>query len=171
MQQMNDLNPYEIPGFLNNDPRISLENANEKNDLTITLIQMNNCPFDDQGSHIDMDGEEVNGGKNTKFFKIDLEAEAKFQLDLNDWVKLKSFQIGHRFKKGEWEDYFVAGMKQSNKYCVFAFKDHYVNRACIRKRKVLMNTLSAASSMGDSEEKIFTAKGKFRVFYYSSHSL
>lgn len=150
------MNQYAIGEFVNNQAANNLGNAYHKNDSTLTLIQMNNISFDDQDSDIE---KFVERGKNEHFFKKDLATEAKFQLDVNDWSKLKSLQLGHRFQKGEWEDYFVAGMKQSNRYCVFAFKDHYVNRTCVRKRKASMNTLNGANDMNESEEKLFTAKG------------
>ena len=70
-----------------------------------------------------------------KYFEIDLPSDATFNITKEDWNKLKSIQKGHRFLRGEWEDYFIMGMKESNKYCVFAFKDHYVNQSCIRSRR------------------------------------
>ena len=79
-----------------------------------------------------------------KYFEIDLPSDATFKITKDDWTKLKSIQKGHRFLRGEWEDYFIMGMKESNKYCVFAFKDHYVNQSCIRSRR---------------ESKFFSANG------------
>jgi hypothetical protein len=70
-----------------------------------------------------------------KYFEIDLPSESSFFITKDDWKKLKSIQKGHRFLRGEWEDYFIMGMKESNKYCVFAFKDHYVHQSCIRSRR------------------------------------
>lgn len=88
------------------------------------------------------------------YFEIELPSEATFQLNPIDWNRLKLLQNGHRIARGEWEDYFVVGMKQSNKYCVFAFKDHYVNHANFRMRNAKMNTDTEASS-----KKLFSANG------------
>jgi hypothetical protein len=151
-------------------------NLNDKNQTMITLIQMNNnsildenlthsaSSFISEEEDDDDQEEEISQEKMGKFFKTNLDTEAKFQLDSNDWAKLKSLQMGHRFQKGEWEDYFVAGMKQSNKYCVFAFKDHYVNQVKMRKRKTLMDIVDTGTSDEGREgcgggEKIFTARG------------
>ena len=99
-----------------------------------------------------------------EYFKANLTHEAKFQLSPEDWTHLKTLQRGHRFQRGEWEDYFVTGMKLSNKHCVFAFKDHYVNQTCIRQRQASMDTPSnhqkAAKSKLDSQvTKVFSAQG------------
>jgi hypothetical protein len=42
-------------------------------------------------------------------------------------------------------------MKESNKYCVFAFKDHYVNQACERARKAKMD--DSITSTVDNKNK------------------
>lgn len=70
------------------------------------------------------------------YFEIELPEKAEFILDRQDWLKLKTIQNGHRYQRGEWEDFFVLGMKESNKYCVFAFKDHYVNESAVRNCKI-----------------------------------
>ena len=80
-------------------------------------------------------GDNNNDTTSKKYFETDLPVEASFNISKDDWSKLKSIQKGHRFLRGEWEDYFIMGMKESNKYCVFAFKDHYVNQSCIRSRR------------------------------------
>jgi hypothetical protein len=51
-------------------------------------------------------------------------------------------------------------MKESNKYCVFAFKDHYVNQSCIRKHKAKMS--KGRNVMGSDlidGGKLFSASG------------
>ena len=96
-------------------------------------------------------------GEN-KYFEIDLPKEAMFEMCASDWERLKTFQRGHRFQPGQWEDLFVVGMKQSNKYCVFAFRDHYVNKSCVRNRRTCL-TKSAESATDSDLRKIFSAKG------------
>ncbi len=57
-------------------------------------------------------------------------------------------------------------MKESNKYCVFAFKDHYVNQTSVRRRKANMNKVTKGSICADSPvlaelkgKKLFSANG------------
>jgi hypothetical protein len=101
---------------------------------------------------------EIDGYNDKKeFFETNLASEATFQINSDDWIKLKSFQKGHRFMKGEWEDYFVYGMKESNKFCVFAFKDHYVNQASVRPALKPSKLLTANS--GSSKKNLFSAQG------------
>lgn len=107
--------------------------------------------------------------KNNRYFEAKIPSQASFELSINDWEKLKLLQRGHRFKRGEWEDYFVKGMKDSNKYCVFAFKDHYVNHSSIRQSRASMTrggfcgTSSSSSSSNDlikiDGKKNFSANG------------
>lgn len=96
------------------------------------------------------------------YFEIDIPEEAKFDINESDWSKLKSVQKGHRFQRGEWEDYFVSGLKQSNKYCVFAFKDHYVNQSNVRNRNAKMQdggrAITSKKTLSD-DKKIFSATG------------
>lgn len=101
-----------------------------------------------------------------KYFQARVPEVATFQLSQEDWSKLQTLQKGHRFLRGEWEDYFVLGMKESNKYCVFAFKDHYVNQSYVRKRKTSMNQkprgIICANSPTQAEltgKKLFSATG------------
>ncbi len=106
-----------------------------------------------------------NSSDKKQFFEAEIPNEARFQLNADDWMKLKSYQKGHRFMKGEWEDYFVIGMKDSNKYCVFAFKDHYVNQASIRAREAKMtdgaggNHSASNYKKSAKNKKIFSAQG------------
>lgn len=99
------------------------------------------------------------------YFEADPPVEASFQINTDDWIKLKSMQKGHRFLRGEWEDYFVIGMKESNKYCVFAFKDHYVNQTNFRMRKAKMevggDSIVSTSSKNSNlkGKKLFSANG------------
>ncbi|RNA26603.1 sentrin-specific protease 1-like [Brachionus plicatilis] len=101
-----------------------------------------------------------NLSQDKNFFEISIPNEAEFHLNETDWSKLKTIQRRHRFQRGEWEDFFVAGLKQSNKYCVFAFKDHYVNQANVRKRHAKMQDGQVMSTkMSSSDKKLFSASG------------
>ena len=61
------------------------------------------------------------------------------------------------------EDYFVHGMKESNKYCCFAFKDHYVNHDPLRNRDARIddskNYADKKKSISLSNKKLFSANG------------
>ncbi len=97
-----------------------------------------------------------------RYFETNIPSVCTFQLSLEEWEKLTVLQNGHRFLRGEWEDYFVLGMKKSNKYCVFAFKDHYVNQSLIRKRRTSMNHVAKGKHSFDTAlvgKKIFSASG------------
>lgn len=103
-----------------------------------------------------------NSCQEKDFFEIIIPNEAKFELSESDWQKLKTSQKGHRFQRGEWEDYFVTGLKQSNKYCVFAFKDHYVNQSNVRRRYAKMQDgqmTVMSQKMSSIDKKLFSASG------------
>ena len=169
---MHVLNQSNFNEFLSTEIESSCVNPDSNflnNGAKITLIQMNDSIFEEQESVRKEDNEKDDDWReseedttitlNNDFFQIYITPEAKFQINPDDWIKLKSLQLGHKFHRGEWEDYFVAGMKQSNKYCVFAFKDHYVNQASLRKRKSTMENTGKISTNSNAGEKIFSAKG------------
>jgi hypothetical protein len=134
-------------------------------------IDVDGCANNDsEECHVNTSNNSGNNNNTDKeYFETDIPNEAKFQLNADDWTKLKSYQKDHRFMKGEWEDYFVIGMKESNKYCVFAFKDHYVNQASIRAREARMTDGAGGSSSTSKDKtkststvknkKIFSAQG------------
>lgn len=53
---------------------------------------------------------------NKQFFEAKIPVQASFELSVDDWEKLKQLQRGHRFKRGEWEDYFVVKKKKTVKF-------------------------------------------------------
>ena len=158
------------------DQEFSLLNSsdllqNEKTQMTNNQLVESNCnSLDDynydESNKSDVNEIQMNNGR--RYFEARLAKEGTFQISTEDWNKLRTLQKGHRFLRGEWEDYFVLGMKSSNKYCVFAFKDHYVNQSYIRKRKTYMDHVRVGSGGGGGilsneispkDKKLFSANG------------
>lgn len=54
--------------------------------------------------------------------------ETSFRLPSDCWMKLRAAQRGRYFVKGTWQHHFVAGIKESNTFCSFAFKNHTVTQ-------------------------------------------
>ena len=121
------------------------------------LSRDNNHNYDDNNNN-------TSSEQSKEFFEVEIPTEAEFTINAEDWAKLKAMQKAHRFMKGEWEDYFVLGMKESNKYCVFAFKDHYVNQTNIRAREAKMQDGARGytnnSSASDNSNSSNKAKSK-----------
>lgn len=142
----------------------SLDKENEKETSPLSLTKLLNIDETDFCNNTPQ--EDFNNTENKDYFTTKIASESSFQLSLEDWNKLRSLQKGHRFLRGEWEDYFVVGMKNSNKYCVFAFKDHYVNQSSVRKRKTNMSHIAKGSVCANSTtlaelkgKKMFSANG------------
>ncbi|CAF0850025.1 unnamed protein product [Brachionus calyciflorus] len=125
----------------------------------MTYYYVNNNIILDKST--DIESTQTNSTQRKTFFEIVIPEEAQFKLSDSDWLKLKSIQKGHRFQRGEWEDYFVHGLKESNKYCVFAFKDHYVNQTSMRNRNAKMKDGGKEIDKNNlsNDKKLFSATG------------
>ena len=65
---------------------------------------------------------------DSETFSYPLPRAATFNFSTENWNILKQSQTGRCFKKGMWQHYFVAGLKESNKFCSFIFKNHVVSK-------------------------------------------
>ena len=74
---------------------------------------------------------------NNRTFTHKLPKSASFLLSDDQWIQLSKNTNGHSFRKNTWQQCITSGIKLSNKYCVFAFKRHYVS--CSLKRKLRRN--------------------------------
>ena len=154
--------------LLNNNDSLENEKTQLAADKQLVKSNCNSLDDYDYDENNKSDGNEIQMNNGRRYFEAHVANEGTFQISIEDWDKLRTLQKGHRFLRGEWEDYFVLGMKGSNKYCVFAFKDHYVNQSYIRKRKTYMDHVRVGSGgvvgissnvIGPKDKKLFSANG------------
>ncbi len=79
---------------------------------------------------------------NSELFIRSLPQSASFFINSTDWLAMTDKAIGRRFNRG-WTAVIAKGLKQSNPFCVFAFKRHTLTCAVIRKRKSTSPVFSA----------------------------
>jgi hypothetical protein len=118
------------------------------------MIENENDPLTSSINH-------QNTNETNDYFIGQICNHATFVISPSDWSQLVNFHLkkAHRFERGKWEEYFIHGMKYSNKYCVFAFKDHYVNKSNLRNRVVSMNLTKNNKNSNFQGHKMFSAYG------------
>jgi hypothetical protein len=92
------------------DSQITIFSKNTENSQFLLETSNDIETNDDETSNIEE--------HNEKYAEAITRSQATFQLDPNDWKKLKQLQHGHRFKRGEWEDYFVVWIYIYIKYFI-----------------------------------------------------
>jgi hypothetical protein len=74
-------------------------------------------------------------GSNEEFFVLSLSQNHTFHVLERDWFALCKCVTKRQFKRGTWQEYFITGIKESNKFCVFSFRRHTLSICKLRHRK------------------------------------